>query len=97
MLQYGTDAGFYVEAGPQGGFKSKDVPDSTLEVFAKGGDRSFGPGLGFHSKVGSGIGSRYLVGISKIGNFDSGNINPNFENSVRQFSMFFTFLVTKSK
>ena len=62
MLQYETDGGFYVEGGPQGGFKiSEDVPDSTIGDFAKGGDLSFGLGLGFPGKVGLGIGDRYLV------------------------------------
>jgi hypothetical protein len=96
MLQYETDGGFYVEAGPQGGFKlSENVPDSTIGDFAKSSDLSFGVGLGYHSKIGLGIGGRYLVGISKIGDFDSGNIDPDFKNSVIQFSIFFTFFGDK--
>jgi hypothetical protein len=96
MLQYQTDGGFYVEAGPQGGFKiSESVPDSTIGDFAKGGDLSFGFGLGYHSKIGFGIGGRYLVGVSKIGDFDSGDINPDFKNSVIQFSVFYTFFGKK--
>jgi hypothetical protein len=96
MLQYQTDGGFYVEAGPQGGFKiSESVPDSTIGDFAKGGDLSFGFGLGYHSKIGFGIGGRYLVGVSKIGDFDSGDINPDFKNSVIQFSIFYMFFGKK--
>lgn len=92
MLQWETDGGFYLEAGPQGGFKiSENVPDSITSDFVKSGDFSIGLGLGYHSKKGFGIGGRYVVGISKIGQFDSGNINPDFKNAVIQFSIFYTF------
>jgi PPE-repeat protein len=98
MVKWETDGGFYLEAGPQGGFKiSENVPDSITSDFVKGGDFSFNAGLGFHSSGGFGIGARYNVGISKIGEFDSDNINPDFKNSVLQFSIFYTFLGKKKK
>ena len=98
MLKWETDGGFYLEAGPQGGFKvSENVPDSITSDFVKGGDFSINVGLGYHSKGGFGIGGRYNVGISKIGEFDSGNINPDFKNAVIQFSIFYTFLGKKNK
>jgi len=93
MLQYETDGGFYLEAGPQFGFKAgDDVPDS---IPAKSSDQSIGFGLGYHSVKGFGIGGRYLVGLSKVGDFSSGNISPDFKNSVLQFSLFYTFLNKK--
>lgn len=92
MVKWETSNGFYLEAGPQGGFKvSESVPDSITSDFVKGGDLSFNLGLGFHSKTGLGIGGRYNVGISKIGDFDSNNIDPDFRNAVIQFSIFYTF------
>lgn len=98
MVQWETDGGFYIEAGPQAGFKiSENVPDTTIGDFAKGGDFSIGMGLGYHGKSGLGIGGRYTVGISKIGDFDSNNINPDFKNSVIQFSIFFTLFGKKEK
>ena len=96
MLQWETDGGFYLEAGPQGGFKiTENVPDSITSDFAKNGDFSIGLGLGFHAKGGFGIGGRYVVGISKIGEFDSENINPDFKNAVIQFSLFYTLFGKK--
>ena len=92
MLQYETPGGFYLEAGPQVGFKvNEDVPNSTIEDFAKSTDFSLAGGLGYHSKIGLGIGGRYTVGISKVGDFDAGTIDPDFKNGVIQISLFYTF------
>ena len=92
MLQYETTGGFYLEAGPQVGFKvNEDVPNSTIEDFAKSTDFSLAGGLGYHSKIGLGIGGRYTVGISKVGDFDAGTIDPDFKNGVIQISLFYTF------
>lgn len=96
MVKWETSGGFYLEAGPQGGFKiSESVPDSITSDFVKSGDFSFNGGLGYHKRKGLGIGARYNVGISKIGDFDSENINPDFKNAVVQFSIFYTFLGNK--
>jgi hypothetical protein len=98
MVQYETTGGFYVEAGPQVGFKvSEDIPDQTLEDFAKGTDFSIGAGLGFHSNKGFGIGARYTIGLSKVGDFDASNIDPDFKNGVLQFSLFWTFMNKKNE
>lgn len=92
MLQWQFNGGFYVEAGPQAGFKvSEDIPDSSIDEFAKSTDFSVGVGLGFYSKKSLGIGGRYVVGISKVGDFDSANIDPDFKNGVVQFSLMFLF------
>lgn len=92
MLQWQFKGSFYVEAGPQVGFKvSEDIPNSTIENFAKSSDLSFGLGLGFLKNKGLGIGGRYTVGISKVGDFDSANIDPDFKNGVIQISLIFVF------
>jgi hypothetical protein len=96
VLQYETDGGFYLEAGPQVGFKlSEDIPNTTIEDFAKSTDLSIALGLGYHSKMGLGIGGRYNVGVSKVGDFDSANISPDFKNGVIQISIFYTFFSNK--
>jgi len=92
MLQWQFDGGFYIEAGPQAGFKvSEDIPDSSIDEFAKSTDLSIGLGLGFLKDKGLGIGGRYTVGVSKVGDFDSANIDPDFKNGVIQFSLLFVF------
>ena len=92
MLQWQFKGSFYVEVGPQAGFKvSEDIPNSTIDEFAKSTDLSIGVGLGFLKSKGLGIGGRYTVGISKVGDFDSANIDPDFKNGVIQFSLLFIF------
>lgn len=92
MLKYRTAAGLYFELGPQFGFKlSEDVKNETIENFAKDLDLSAAAGLGFQTKRGLGIGARYLVGLSKVGDFEqtSNNPDPDFKNSVLQVSITF--------
>lgn len=92
MLQYITRSGFYVEAGPQIGFKSsEDIPaNSNIGHFAKSTDLSLDAGLGFQSKAGIGFGARYVAGLSKVGDFDANDLDPDFRNSTIQLSLFFT-------
>lgn len=91
MFKYKSNGGFYVEAGPQVGFKiSESIPDQTVETFAKNLDLSIGAGLGFQSASGFGIGARYLAGLSKVGDFDPAIANPDFKNSVIQIGVSFT-------
>ena len=92
ILKYRTATGFYLEAGPQVGFKlSENISDETIEDFAKGLDLSAAAGLGFQTKGGLGIGARYLVGLSKVGDFDPPKtIDPDFKNSVIQVGAFIT-------
>jgi len=93
MFKYRSTGGFYLEAGPQFGFKlSEDVKDQTIDAFAKDLDLSAGIGLGFQTAGGFGIGARYLAGLSKVGDFDpseTGGIDPDFKNSVLQLGIFF--------
>lgn len=92
MLRFGSGGGFFFELGPQVGFKlSESVTDETIEDFAKGLDLSAAAGLGFQTKGGIGLGARYLLGLSKVGDFEpSENIDPDFKNSVIQVSAFIT-------
>jgi hypothetical protein len=93
MLRYRpANSIFYLELGPQVGFKlSEDVSDESIKDFAKNLDLSAAAGLGLQTKGGIGIGARYLVGLSKVGDFDPPkNIDPDFKNSVIQVGAFIT-------
>jgi hypothetical protein len=95
MLKYRADGGFYIEAGPQVGFKLGESSPSD-EDFAKNLDLSIGAGLGFQSASGFGIGARYLAGISKVGDFEDAD-GPNFKNSVIQIGVSYTLGTPKKK
>lgn len=98
MVKYRFTGGFYLEAGPQIGFKvSEDVPDQTIKDFAKSTDLSVAAGLGYHSNMGLGIGARYIAGLSKVGDFDASNIDPDFKNSTIQVSLFYTLFNNRNK
>jgi hypothetical protein len=88
MVKFKSAGGFYLEAGPQVGFKiSEDVGNSTINDFAKDLDLSAGAGLGFQFGP-IGIGGRYLVGLSKVGDFNaSQGIDPDFKNSTIQLGV----------
>lgn len=93
MFKYKSMGGFYLEAGPQVGFKiSESIPDQTIGNFAKNLDLSLAAGLGFQSAGGFGVGARYAAGLSKVGDFDaSEGVNPDFKNSAIQVGVFYTF------
>ncbi|NII29594.1 PorT family protein [Pseudoflavitalea sp. X16] len=96
LLKYRFTGGFFLEAGPQIGFKvSEDIEDMPIEDFAKSTDLSIAGGLGWHSSSGLGIGARYTAGISKVGDFDAGDIDPDFKNGVIQISLFYTLFNNK--
>jgi hypothetical protein len=90
LLKYRSTGGFYLEAGPQIGFNTGESSE-TLDSLAKSTDLSIAAGIGFHSKMGLGIGARYTAGISKVGDFAPNNgINPDYKNGVFQLSLFYT-------
>ena len=93
VLQYAFKGGFYVEAGPQVGFKvNENVPDnSNGNKFAKNEDFSVALGLGFNKGKGFGIGGRYTVGVTSVGESNSANYDANFKNGVMQFSIMYIF------
>jgi Outer membrane protein beta-barrel domain len=91
LAKYRFDGGFYIEAGPQFGFLvDENIGKSTINDFANSTDISVAVGLGFHSSMGLGIGARYTAGLSKVSDFDWGTTQPDYKNSVLQFSIFYT-------
>lgn len=101
MLKYRFDGGFFVEAGPQFGFKlDSNTPDEGLEDFAKSSDVSGVLGLGIHGKSGLGIGVRYMAGLTKVGDVVDGeniDFDPDYKNSVIQVSIFYTLFNQRHK
>ena len=70
MLKYRSTGGFFVEAGPQIGFRSGDLKTiGTVTSHAKATDLAIAGGLGYQSKIGLGVGARYVAGLSKVGDF----------------------------
>ncbi len=78
LLQYNNPSGFYAETGPQVGFlisakiaydgNSMDIKDDLKTI-----NFSWGLGAGYKLSNGLGIGARYNLGITKIGDGD-GNV-----------------------
>jgi hypothetical protein len=96
LAKYRFTGGFYIEAGPQVGFKlDESIPDNTIENFAEDLDLSIAAGIGYHSPTGLGIGGRYNAGLSKVGNFDASTADPDFKNSTLQFFVFYTLFNNK--
>jgi Outer membrane protein beta-barrel domain len=91
LVKYRFNGGFYLEAGPQVGFKVHEEVDGSSEDFAKSTDVSVAGGLGYHSKIGLGIGARYTAGLSKLGDIKNAPTQPDWKNGVIQFSIFYTF------
>jgi len=92
LAKYRTNFGLYIEAGPQVGMKAKEeVKGLTFGEFAKKLDLAAGGGIGYQSKIGLGIGVRYIYGISKVGDFDIANIKTDFRPNVAQASIFYVF------
>jgi hypothetical protein len=98
IAQYRFPGGFFVEAGPQVGFKISDnIEKQTIENFAKDLDLSAAAGLGFKGKNGFGLGARYTVGLSKVGDFEPSmnNVDPDFKNGVIQASIYIPLASSK--
>jgi len=97
MFKLKAAGGFYVELGPQAGFRtSTNIPDQTINNFAKNLDLAAAGGIGYQSNIGLGIGVRYIAGLSKVGDFTGQNINPDFKNSVIQASIFWAIPAVKN-
>ena len=96
MLQYHFSS-FYLEIGPQIGFKvDEDIPDPSLDDFAKSNDFAGAIGAGYQFK-GLGIGARYVVGLSNVADFEIPGSDSDFKNGVWQFSLYYTFRTGKNK
>lgn len=93
LLRYKTRSGFYLEGGAQAAMLIKEeVPGlAGDQKFAKKVDAGAVGGIGFQSKMGLGMGVRYIYGFTKIG--DTGNpiIKPDFTTWTAQASIFYTF------
>lgn len=91
MVKYRSNGGFYLETGPQFGFKVGEDYGSNANDIAKSADFSWCAGLGYHGAGGLGVGARYNVGLSKLGDGTSGAFNdPDYKNSVIQVSLFYS-------
>jgi len=92
LLKYRTNSGFYLEAGAQAGIKVKeDVAGLNTENFAKKIDLGAAGGIGYQSKMGLGIGARYIYGLSKVADVNLSNITNDFKNNNLQASIFYVF------
>lgn len=90
MIKIKPLKGFYVEAGPQFSYKiAESISTSNLRGMINELDLSAGAGLGFNAGP-LGIYTRYLAGLSKVGDFDS-NSRPNFKNGVFQAGLSLVF------
>jgi hypothetical protein len=86
MMQIGKQTGIYAETGPQFSFRLNEVNNTIWVRFSGGFDFSLGMGVGYRTKSGLGIISRYLLGISNTGNYgDPGSFE--FKNSVFQIGL----------
>ncbi|WP_073404296.1 porin family protein [Mucilaginibacter sp. OK098] len=91
LFKYRTNSGFYVEAGPQASFKVKeDLGGITDSKFAKKIDFAMAGGLGYQSKMGLGIGARYVYGLQKVQETPSPILGDIKNNSI-QASIFYVF------
>lgn len=90
MAKYRFTGGFYIEAGPQIGFKTHEEYNGTAQDFAKSTDFSIAGGIGYHSPIGLGIGARYTAGLSKLGDFNAQTTQPDWKNGNIQISLFYT-------
>lgn len=93
LLRYKTHSGFYVEGGAQAAMLiSEDLPGLRGDQkFAKKVDAGAVGGIGFHSKIGLGVGVRYIYGFTEIGQADNPIVKPNFTTSTAQASIFYIF------
>jgi len=91
VLKYRTNFGVFIEAGGQSGYKvSEDVGGATDAKFAKKIDFAAVGGLGYQSKIGLGIGARYVYGLQNVSETPSAALG-NFKNNSIQASIFFVF------
>ncbi len=89
LAQIRMPGGLYLETGPQAGLLlTAKTDDQSVKDLYKSLDWSWAFGLGFRSKIGLGLGARYNLGLTKIGD-DVNSFEPNAKNSVIQIGLFF--------
>lgn len=92
LIKYRTNFGLYLEAGPQVSLKiDEEVANFNGTDFAKKIDFGLAGGIGFQSKIGLGIGARYVYGMEKVLDVPIANVTPDFKNNNIQASLFFVF------
>jgi hypothetical protein len=101
MLQWKSTGGVFVETGPQPALliqAQQDGPGSTKTDNKSSFDKfdlSWGAGLGYTTKVGLGIGARYVYGLTNTiednGGNNSSNNGPELKNSVIQIGLSWRF------
>lgn len=95
MVKYHSNMGLYGEIGGQANILVDDAKNTGFSDFADKVDGGAVVGLGYQFRNGPvkglGIGARYYQGLSKVGKFTASSINPDFKNSVAQFSLFYIF------
>jgi hypothetical protein len=101
MFQWRSQPGFYIELGPQASYLLKATADmgdqgdhANKDQFDKF-DISAAGGIGFTSRMGLGVGARYLYGLSNVYE-DNGTANgPELKHRVLQVGLFYQFGAAK--
>jgi len=92
MVKLLTNSGFYVEAGPQFGFKTNKISNDydDLEEEFENSDVSACLGLGFQpTKSAFGIGARYNLGLTTLAELqDMNDNNVDIKSGVFQLSLY---------
>lgn len=92
LLKFRSNLGLYGEIGTQVGLKiNEEVANYYGTAFAKKIDFGGIAGLGYQSKMGLGIGARYIYGFQKIPDQTIPNISSELKNNSIQASIFFVF------
>lgn len=93
LFQYRTNIGLFIEAGCQSSLRPGDNLDKTMydHKFAKQLDMGVAGGVGYLSKLGLGVDVCYVHGFTKVANFEVGNEQPAFTNSMAQAGIFYIF------
>lgn len=90
MVKLLTRNGFYVEAGPQLGFRTGELDFDNVDASIENSDFSICGGLGFQpTKSPFGIGLRYNAGMGTTGELDNPALDDaDFKNGVFQVSLY---------
>ncbi len=105
MLQIATPSGFMIEAGPQFSYLSSANADRNAggqvnlkdQDYVKKTDFSVAGGVGYLSRIGLGIGARYVYGFTNVWNNEDSpsTANMDFRNRVLQVGLTYHFGAAK--
>lgn len=89
MLRYSGKSGFYLEAGPQFGFRTNEVDFGDFSGTVNQSDLSICGGVGYMGIFPFGAGLRYNLGLSKTGELDTSEVmGADLKNGVFQLSIY---------